>query len=156
MCPVRGAPSVGIMKSLASLRWPLITGLGALALIRPLISILEFQLGFDAPPSVPIGITVVVTVVWVAVVGLGRVARPLLTLVMTGISYGVLSIILSGVLSPILTGELQGPLAMPIAIVPVLITNAIWGLVAGALALLVQHLRTSRSAMDTARVGTNQ
>jgi hypothetical protein len=36
--------------------------------------------------------------------------------------------------------ELQGPLATPVAIVPVLLTNAIWGLATGAIALLVHNL----------------
>jgi thiamine transporter ThiT len=68
-----------------------------------------------------------------------------LTLLFTGLTYAVLSIILSGILSPILTGELQGPLAMPIAIIPVVLFNAVWGLAAGGLALLLQRLRGLRS-----------
>jgi hypothetical protein len=126
---------------LENLHWPLVLGLGALALVRPLVSIVETQLGVDDPPAVPIGITLVVTAVWVAVVGLGRIARPVLTLVAVGLTYGVLSILLSGILSPILSGRLEGPLAVPFAIIPVLLTNALWGLVAGGLALLVQRTR---------------
>jgi hypothetical protein len=85
-----------------------------------------------------------VTAVWVLVVGLGRVAQPVLTLVGAGLAYGVFAIALSGILSPILSGELQGPLAMPIAIVPMLLVNALWGLVAGGLALLVARVRVTR------------
>lgn len=129
------------MTELKHLHWPLVLGLGALALVRPLVSIVESQLGVGDPPAVPIAITVVITAVWVAVVGLGRVARPVPTLVATGLTYGVLSIVLSGVLSPILTGRLEGPLVTPIAIVPVLLVNAVWGLVAGGLAVLVQRAR---------------
>lgn len=133
------------MNTVKSLQWPLIAGLGALALVRPLVSIVEHQLDVSDPPAVPIVITLVISAVWIAVVGLSKTARPVLTLLFTGLTYAVLSIILSGILSPILTGELQGPLAMPIAIIPVLLTNAVWGLAAGGLALLVQRLRGVRS-----------
>lgn len=133
------------MKTIKSLQWPLILGLGALALVRPVVSIVEFQLDVSNPPAVPIIITVVISAVWIAIVGLSKTAHPVLTLLFTGLTYAVLSVILSGILSPILTGELQGPLAMPIAIIPVLLTNAIWGLAAGGLALLIQRLRGVRS-----------
>lgn len=133
------------MKTIKSLQWPLILGLGALALVRPVVSIVEFQLDVSDPPAVPIIITVVISAVWIAIVGLSKTAHPVLTLLFTGLTYAVLSVILSGILSPILTGELQGPLAMPIAIIPVLLTNAIWGLAAGGLALLIQRLRGVRS-----------
>lgn len=133
------------MNTIKSLQWPLIAGLGALALVRPLVSIVEYQLNVSDPPAVPIIITLVISAVWIVVVGLSQTAHPVLTLLFTGLTYAVLSIILSGILSPILTGELQGPLAMPIAIIPVLLTNAIWGLAAGGLALLLQRLRGVRS-----------
>jgi hypothetical protein len=40
-----------------------------------------------------------------------------------------------------MTGRLQGPLAMPFTILPVLLTNAFWGLLAGLIALLVRRAR---------------
>lgn len=138
------------MNTIKSLQWPLILGLGALALIRPLVSIVKDQLDVSGPPVVPIVITLVISAVWIAVVGLSKTAHPVLTLLFTGLTYAVLSIILSGILSPILTGELQGPLAMPIAIVPVLLINAIWGLAAGGPALVVQRLRDVRSRESVA------
>lgn len=140
-----GVPSVDRMNRVTSLPWPLILGLAALALIRPLVSIVEHQLAVTDPPAVPILITLVISAVWVVAVGLSRTARPVLTLVVTGLTYALLSIVLSGILSPILAGELQGPLATPVAIVPVLLINAIWGLATGGLALLLQRLRGVRS-----------
>ncbi len=134
------------MTILRSLHWPLVLGLGALALVRPLVSTVLHQLRVSDPPAVPVLITVAVSAVWVAVVGLSRVARPVLTLLFVGLTYAVLSILLSGVLSPVLTGTLQGPLAQPLAIVPVLVTNALWGLVCGALALLLQRARGEHAA----------
>ncbi|MVA75874.1 hypothetical protein GC722_07535 [Auraticoccus sp. F435] len=139
------------MRTLSSLHWPLVVGLGALALVRPLVSIVEDQLGVGDPPAVPVVITLVVSAVWVAAVGLGRVARPVLTLVCVGLTYAVLSILLSGVLSPVLTGQLQGPLANPVAVVPVLAVNALWGLATGGLALLLQRARSDRGAGEHAR-----
>ncbi|MCQ9368662.1 hypothetical protein NQ038_12685 [Brevibacterium sp. 50QC2O2] len=136
-----GSNATSSNNVIASLHWPLIIGLGALALLRPVLRIVAEQLGVSVTPVVPILATLVISAVWIAVVGLSRVAHPLLTLVFTGLAYAVFAIVLSGVLSPILDGRLQGPLANPLAIVPMLATNAIWGLLAGALALLVRRAR---------------
>ena len=131
------------MESIKNLRWPLVVGLGVIALVRPLMSILGLmdRLG---RPAAPLLATLAISILWIAVVGLSRVERPVLTLVFAGIVYGVLSIILSGILSPILTGQLQGPLATPFAVIPLLVVNAIWGAVTGAIAQLVQQVRQRR------------
>ena len=126
---------------LRNLQWPLVLGLGALALVRPIIKTIQDQAGTASPPVLSIVLTVAITALWAVVVGLSRTSRPIATLVAAGLSYAVLSMLLSGVLSPILTGRLQGPLATPVAIVPVLLTNAVWGAVAGVLALALQRLR---------------
>jgi uncharacterized protein with PQ loop repeat len=136
--------SVIAMTNLRSLNWPLIIGLGALALIRPATRIVESQLDIENPAAVPIILTIGISIVWIIVVGLSKNAAPLLTLVFAGLVYGVLSIILSGILSPIIDGHLDGPLANPIAVVPVLLINGVWGLAAGALALVVQRARGVR------------
>ncbi|WP_028662183.1 hypothetical protein [Saccharomonospora iraqiensis] len=137
------------MTDIRSLNRPLILGLGTLALIRPLTRVVESQLGIEHHPAVTISITVVITVVWIAAVGLTRNTAPVLTLVLAGLVYGVLSIALSGVLSPILSGSLRGPLANPVAIIPVLATNAAWGLVAGSLALALQRARGIQPPADS-------
>lgn len=150
MCPGERVPTVVVMNTNITVNtrhqvsWRLIIGLAAIALVRPLVSIVESVLGVSDPPAVPILLTLLVSTVWVAVVGLGRTARPVLTLVLTGLSYAAFALLLSAVLSPILTGRLQGPLANPFALVPFFGTNALWGLVAGGLALLVQHIRSGR------------
>jgi hypothetical protein len=69
------------------------------------------------------------------------VREPVLTLVAAGLVYAVLATILSAILSPILNGNLEGPLAMPFSIIPLLLTNALWGLITGALALVIQRSR---------------
>lgn len=132
------------MGKLKDLHWPLVLGLGALALVRPLVNIITDQTGAPRWSLWPIAITIVISAVWIAVVGLTRVARPVLTLVCVGVVYAVLSMLLAAVLSPLLTGQLQGPLADPVAVVPILLINALWGLVAGLIALSVRRARVSR------------
>lgn len=129
------------MEILKNLHWPLVSCLGALALVRPLVRILIDPTGVADAPAVAITVSLLISAVWIAVVGFTNVAHPVLTLVCAGVVYGVLSIVLSAVLSPIMTGQLQGPLAMPFTIVPVLLTNAFWGLVTGLIALLVRRAR---------------
>ena len=119
----------------------LILGLGLLALVRPLASIVVEQSGHELDAVPRLLLTAAITLVWVAVVGLGRAPRPLLTLVLAGLVYAVAAIVLSGILSPLLLGHLSGPLAQPLAIVPMLLVNALWGLIAGLLALGVRRLR---------------
>lgn len=131
------------MNDIKALNWPLILGLGALALIRPLVNIVEHQAGVDSGPVTPITITIGISVVWIAAVGFTRVRQPLLTLVFAALTYGVFSMVLSAIVSPLLLGRLEGPLANPIAVVPVLLTNAIWGAITGALAMLIQRARTT-------------
>lgn len=133
---------------IARLNWPLVLGLAALALIRPLFSIVGLS---DAlgKPGTPLVLTATITLTWALVVGLNQVREPVVTLVASGLAYAVMVIGLSAVLSPILTGELQGPLAMPLAIIPLLVTNALWGVAAGGLALLIRGLRDSRHRGDS-------
>lgn len=134
-------PNLELMISWRHLSWPLIFVLGLAALSRPLLNIVADQVGWDRPSAIPVVMTVIITALWVSVVGFGRARQPVLTLVLVGLAYGVLATILSGILSPILTGELQGPLGNPIAILPMLIINGLWGAGAGVLALLLQRVR---------------
>lgn len=123
-----------------TLHWPLIIGLGALALVRPLASIvgLTDTLG---QPGTSLTLTALITAAWVLVVGCSRVQRPVATLVCASLVYAVLAAVISAVLSPIVDGQLQGPLTNPFALVGLLVTNAVWGFVAGVLALAVQRAR---------------
>ena len=136
------------MNSLKQLHWPLIVGMGALALIRPFMNITGLMESLGRPFG-PIFLTVVISVVWLAIVVLAKVPKPLLTLVFTGISYGVFAIIISAILSPILTGELAGPFArpliLPFAVVSILVTNALWGLIVGLVAQAIQQMNPGGS-----------
>lgn len=126
------------------LNWSLIMLLGVLALVRPILNITG---GMDllGRPVGPVLLTVLISVVWIAVVVWRRSARPVLTLTCAGLVYAVLAVALSAVLSPVLDGELRGPLATPggIGVVLVLLVNAGWGAAAGLVALAVDSRRGS-------------
>ena len=131
------------MNRLAQVQWPFVVGLGAVALIRPLLNITGLMELLGRPGG-PIVVTLLISAVWLAVVVGAGLRAPLLTLVLAGIAYGVFSIVLSAVLSPILAGELAGPLTNPAAVVAVLITNALWGAIVGLLAIGVRRLAGRR------------
>lgn len=122
-------------------KWQLAVGLGAIALLRPLAR----MTGIDqAVPSGPWLLMVLISLVWIGVVGLGRVTRPILTLTLAGLAYGLFIIPLSAVVSTVLTGDVQGPMVVPIAVIPILIMNGLWGFLSGLLAAAVQRLRGLR------------
>lgn len=135
------------MNKLEQLHWPLIIGLGALALIRPLLSVVGLMDGLGRPFG-PLLITALISLAWLGIVLISRVRRPFLTLVWTGIMYGIFAMLLSAILSPILHGKLMGPLTNPFAFVAVLITNAIWGGAVGLLALGLQSLSGAKQASN--------
>ncbi|MCE7990245.1 MAG: hypothetical protein DYG89_54590 [Caldilinea sp. CFX5] len=125
------------------LQWPLIIGMGALALIRPFLNIsgLMDRLG---RPAGPLLITLLISVAWLAIVVYVRVDRPILTLLCTGLTYGIFALVISTILSPVLTGQLAGPITNAFATVSVLITNAIWGGVVGLCAWVLLGLTNPR------------
>ncbi|MFI1338390.1 hypothetical protein ACH4U7_51755 [Streptomyces sp. NPDC020845] len=123
---------------------PLVAGLTAVALIRPLCSItgLSDALG---KPAAPLVLTAAISLTWILVVGLGTAREPVPTLVAAGLGYALAVLVLSAVLSPLLTGRLQGPLAHPISIVPLFAVNALWGALCGVCAGGLRRMRGRRS-----------
>ena len=120
--------------------WAIVAGLSALALLWPLTG-LTGVLGTGAPRALAIlGIT---AAVWIGVVGLGRVPRPVLTLTLTGLAYGLVGVTL-GQLVPALAG-FGGPGGSGVepawTIVPALLVDTFVGLLAGLAAAGVQRLR---------------
>ncbi|MBP2371909.1 hypothetical protein [Pseudonocardia parietis] len=112
-----------------TLSWPLILGMSALALLWPLSGLTGIG-GTGAPRAfVIIGITLAV---WIGVVGFGRLPRPVLTLVLTGLGYGLVSHLL---------GVALGGITLDWTLVPGLLMNILWGLIAGAIAAAVQRAR---------------
>lgn len=111
--------------------------LGAIALVRPVMKItgvmdlLGQQFG-------SILMTVLISLIWLIVVLRKKVSSPVTILVGAGLSYALFAILLSGIVSPLLDGKLQGPLTNPLALVSVFTTNAVWGLLIGGIAKLLQ------------------
>ena len=122
------------MNTLKQLHWPLIIGLGALALARPVMNVTGLMDRIGRPLG-PILVTVLISLAWLLIVVLVGTREPLITLLFVGLTYGVFAILISAILSPMLTGQLSGPITNPFAIVAVLITNAIWGALVGLCAL---------------------
>lgn len=118
----------------------LILGLGALALIRPLMKMIGFM-EIIGQQFGAILMTILISLAWLVIVVKRKVPNPITVLVFSGMSYALFVIILSGILSPILLGNLQGPLTNPLAIVSVFITNAIWGFVIGRIAKAIGRVQ---------------
>lgn len=117
--------------------WAVVAGLATLALLWPLTG-LTGVLGTGAPRAIAvIGIT---AAVWIGVVGLGRVPRPVLTLTLTGVAYGLVATAL-GILVPVLAGFGPGSVGPAWSVVPVLLVYSLWGAVVGLAAAGVQRLR---------------
>ncbi|MFD7306821.1 hypothetical protein [Promicromonospora sp. NPDC059942] len=124
----------------AAVSWTLVAGLSALALLWPLTG-LTGALGTGAPRALTIiGLT---AAVWIGVVGLGRVPRPVLTLALTGLAYGLVATLI-GTLVPVLSGfgPGGGPGGGPAwTLIPALAFDTMWGALAGLVAAGVQRLR---------------
>lgn len=143
------SPSSTSAPSTTTVNWLLACALSVVALIRPVVRIIATQAGYELSAAVPVLLTLGITVVWVVAVVSARTPSPVLTLMIAGVVYAVLSTVLSGVLSPIPDGEFSGPLANPVAIFPMLLINAGWGLVAGGIALTFRR-RVSPTALRRA------
>lgn len=115
-----------------NINWKLVVILSVFALIRPSMSILGLT-ELIGQPFTSLTLTLIISIVWVAVIVSKKVENPIMTLVMTGLFYAAFAIILSGILSPIMLGELMGPLTNPFAVVSVFITNIIWGGITGVI-----------------------
>lgn len=134
--PARPSPQPALGP--AAVPWTLVAGLSALALLWPLTG-LTGALGTGAPRALAIiGVT---AAVWIGVVGLGRVPRPVLTLTLTGLAYGLVATVI-GTLVPVLSGF--GPGGGPAwTLIPALAFDTMWGALAGVAAAGVQRLRGS-------------
>lgn len=110
---------------LSDLHWPLIFVLGAVALVRPTLSILGYS---DGRPWLSILATVLIMVVWIGAVLIRRVQQPIITLVAVGGMYAVLAMILNV--------AIQGDFSrLPLfGIVGILVTNLVWGGISGLIA----------------------
>lgn len=118
--------------SSAPLAWPTVLGLGSLALLWPLTALLLPD-GGGVPRA--LAILAVTTLVWVGVVGLGRVPRPVLTLTLTGLVFGIVAAAVSALVG--VDGDRPAW-----ALVPALALDTAWGAGAGVVAAAVQRARS--------------
>lgn len=126
------------MHKLNQLHWPLITGLGALVLLQPVMDITGFTEGLGRSVG-PLLTTLLISLVWLLSVVVARVREPLLTLVFAGVVYGVFAIAIGVMLSSLRPDQITGPVIDPIASVVVLITDAVWGALVGLCALALER-----------------
>lgn len=128
------------------LPWLLIIGLASLSLLWPLTS--QWQLGQGLPRAAAIlGLT---AVVWVGVVGVGRIPRPVLTLTLAGVLHGAIGLVVGWVLPGDGPG---GSLAALWLMLPALATSAGAGALLGLVALAVQSVLGPRSGGSATETG---
>lgn len=124
-------------SNLRSQPWALIAALGAIGLIRPVLSIADaFESGPLEKPVGPVLFTVLLAVVWVGAAVLLRVAQPVLTLVLVGVAYGLFAAVLNLSLQPFLA---DAELITVPGLLGMLVVNAVQGAILGLLAMGIQQ-----------------
>lgn len=121
-------------QSRGPLPWLLIIGLASLSLLWPLTAL--WQIG-QGPPRAA-AILTLTAAVWIGVVGVGRIPRPVLTLALTGLLHGVVGLLV-GWLLPDGSGSAAGTTSLWLML-PSLATSAGIGALLGLVALAVQSV----------------
>ncbi len=126
------------MNQLANLRWALTAFLGAVALVRPLLSIAGAY-DFLGGATGRVVVTVLIAAIWIGAAVILRVPNPLLTLAAAGAAYGVFTIVLQQIMWNLVLGEVpaEAPDTAPILVISwiaILVTNTIYGAVLGLVA----------------------
>jgi hypothetical protein len=143
------------MNQFANLRWGLIVFLGAVALVRPLLSIAGAY-DFLGGAAGRVVVTMLIAAVWIGAVVILRVPRPLLTLAAAGAAYGLFTIFLQQLMWNFVLGEVpaEAPDSTPILVVSwvaILVTNTIYGAILGLLATGLGRLLPGTSLGNTHR-----
>lgn len=122
------------------LSWPLVVGFGSLALLWPLVDVVGLDEALGQPATALL-VLAVVGLAWVLGAGLGRVPRPVATLTLAGVVYGVLLLGLSLALD--VRPSVDGRIAAVVAIMEIA-RSAGLGALAGVLARQLQNSRARR------------
>lgn len=122
--------------------WQAVFGLGALVLLWPLTSLTGVADLIGAPARA-IGVIVIIGAACVGVVGLGGLPRPILTLVLTGMTGGLYLILVDLFVGMGAAGGLAA-VAVPFLLLELVGAGALWGALAGLVAAGVQKLRGAR------------
>lgn len=127
--------------------WLLVGTLATLPLIEVLFAVTGWAESLGRPTT-PLLLALVVTVIWVTVVGVSGTARPIATLLLTGVAAALLSSAVTLVLPAAQRSDLARLLDVADVVGTVVVTSAlftVWGLAAGLLAALIQRLRARRA-----------
>ncbi len=149
MCRPSALPTIGRMAGPDSppgpqasepVSWPVVLGLGALALLFPLAELTGASDAFGAVPTALL-LLGLVAAVWIGGVGLFRVPRPVLTLTLAGAVSSVVLIPL-----PCALGTRPGVGGVPAVLVGAfeVARSTVLGALAGVLAAAVQSARSPR------------
>lgn len=122
------------------LSWPLVVGLGGLALLWPLTEVTGVADSLGRPVTALLNVAIV-AVVWIGGVGLSSVPRPMITLTLAGAVYGLLLVAVRLALG--LRPETEAMAVLLGAVLEIGRTTAL-GAVSGLGALAVHRLRSSR------------
>jgi len=121
----------------AKINWPIIVGLAALALVRPLLDLIGL-LDLMGERATNMILTIGTLITWLAVVVSKRLNRPLLHLVLTGLLYGVFTILISATFAPFFSSQ---SITNPFAVGGIVIVYALWGLLIGLIAAAILKMR---------------
>jgi hypothetical protein len=121
--------------------WPLVLGLGSLALLSPLVELTGLADAIGQPSTVLL-LLAVVALIWIGCVGLARVPRPVITLTLAGAAYGALTAVLGVVFGT--DPRAVGGAAAVVAVLFELGLSTMLGCLGGLIALAVQSLRRQR------------
>ena len=123
-----------------NLPWKLITLLGLIELTRPLLKITGQLAGFEITPTTTYILTAITAVIWVAVVVVRKVKKPVHTLAMAGAVYAVASIALAVVIQlfpHMADPQAKIPLLLTVGLVASLLFNVAYGALLGVIAQLI-------------------
>lgn len=143
------------MNPFANLRWKLITLLGAVGLVRPLLSV-SGTYEFLGGAAGRIVVTVLIAAIWVGVVvATRRVQNPLATLAAAGGAYGIFTILLQQVMWNFVLGGAppEAPSSAPVLLISwiaILVINVIWGAFLGLVASGIRRLIPQRRSLRAA------
>jgi hypothetical protein len=143
------------VKHGARLHWPLIIGLGTLALIYP-VGRSTGLLQRIGEPVASLLVGGLISAVWLAAAVGTRLRKPALALSVVGIVAGLVRIALSTIPAPLLGPERTAGATSVVTLVGVLLAHALWGGALGMIALGLQALLRPRASVAAQEQEGNQ
>ncbi|WP_111720455.1 hypothetical protein [Homoserinimonas sp. OAct 916] len=124
-----------------SIRLRNVVGLASLSLLLPALTVVVNQLGNSASSIAPAAawIWLLIAAAWVVIVWLARTARPLATLVLTGLVSGALTVLAVGAIQLVFSGSMD-LLKAPIGIVALIALGTLGGFICGLIAWGLQSV----------------